>query len=47
MADTKTATIDDLYDVGGEKAELVDGRIARHVAHRIFTWLTLLPKVHV
>ena len=29
MADTKTATIDDLYDIGGEKAELVDGRIVR------------------
>ena len=29
MADTREATIDDLYGVGGEKAELVEGRIVR------------------
>ncbi len=29
MADTRAATIDDLYEVGGEKAELVAGTIMR------------------
>ncbi len=29
MADTRAATIDDLYEVGAEKAELVEGRIVR------------------